>query len=399
MPLPLTDPDTLLEELLQDLPPETVQMARACKAFVRAKQVKTPGQLLRVVCFYCGVDKSLREVAGTLTALDESMTAQAVAERWRACGPWVQARRRRMLPLSAVPPRPQGRRFVVSDASRRPAPGATGTAHRRHIAMDVVALQLLAVFVRDVHTGETRQPFPVAPGDSAVADRGDAQGQGMRAALQQGADLIVRLPPCRVVLRDAGGGPLERCAALKRQPTHRLRPLAVERCATGAQPAGRGWGHASRLNAEQAHRARPTGRQGHTQGTPTAESLLVAGGVVVCPPLTPAVLAAQTILALYRCRWQGDLAIKRWKRVREVDAVRAKAPRPLAAGWLQGTLLSALRLERRLRRQLGASGGRRAPERVGTWWRVGGMLPDALAPIMTGALCWQEDAWAACLKV
>ena len=49
MQLPLTDPDTLFEELLQDLPSETVQMARACKAFVRAKKVKTPAQLLRVV--------------------------------------------------------------------------------------------------------------------------------------------------------------------------------------------------------------------------------------------------------------------------------------------------------------------------------------------------------------
>ena len=40
MQLPLTDPDTLFEELLQDLPAETVQMARAFKAFVRAKKVQ-----------------------------------------------------------------------------------------------------------------------------------------------------------------------------------------------------------------------------------------------------------------------------------------------------------------------------------------------------------------------
>jgi hypothetical protein len=52
MQLPLTDPDTLFEELLQDLPSETVQMARTCKALVRAKKVKTPAQLLRVVFLY-----------------------------------------------------------------------------------------------------------------------------------------------------------------------------------------------------------------------------------------------------------------------------------------------------------------------------------------------------------
>src|SRR5882724_10941715 len=57
MQLPPTDPDTLFEELLQDLPPETVPMAREFKAFARARKIQTPEQLLRVVLLYCGVDK------------------------------------------------------------------------------------------------------------------------------------------------------------------------------------------------------------------------------------------------------------------------------------------------------------------------------------------------------
>jgi hypothetical protein len=49
MPLPPPDPETLFEDLLPDLPPETTAMAREFKAFVRAKKVKTPQQLLRLV--------------------------------------------------------------------------------------------------------------------------------------------------------------------------------------------------------------------------------------------------------------------------------------------------------------------------------------------------------------
>jgi hypothetical protein len=67
--------------------------------------------------------------------------------------------------------------------------------------------------------------------------------------------------------------------------------------------------------------------------------------------------------------------------------------------WLHGKLLYALMLERRMRRQLGDSWGRLDHERLGTWWRVWGMLKDELAPRITGALFWKEDAWAACLKV
>jgi hypothetical protein len=399
MQLPLTDPDTLFEELLQDLPPETAQMAREFKAFVRAKKVKTPGQLLRVVFLYCGLDKSLREVAGTFTALYESITDQAVAERLRACGPWVKAMLRRMLPLAAVETLPQGRRFVVIDASSIQAPGATGTDHRLHIAMDLVSLQFLEVFVSDVHTGETLKHFTLAPGDVAVADRGYAQCQGMHAALQQGADLIVRLHPFSVVLRDATGAPLELGAVLKRQHTETLRTLAVELCATGGPYTVRGWVHAYRLNAEQANRARQKCRQGHKKGTPTVESLLLAGWVLVFTTLAPAVLSAQTIMALYRCRWQVEIAIKRWKSVLDVDALRAKACSPLAAVWLHGKLLYALMRERRMRRQLGDRWGRLDQERVGTWWRVWGMLKDEIAPRITGALFWKEEAWETCLKV
>src|SRR4030095_4957284 len=96
MQLPLTDPDTLFEELLQDLPAESVQMARACKAFVRAKKVKTPAQLLRVVFLYCGLDKPLRQVARAFAALYVFITEQFIAESLRACGPWVQAMLRPM---------------------------------------------------------------------------------------------------------------------------------------------------------------------------------------------------------------------------------------------------------------------------------------------------------------
>jgi len=162
-----------------------------------------------------------------LTALYETITDQAVAERLRACGPWVPAMLRRMLPRLQEDIRPAGHRFVVIDASSIQAPGATGTDHRRHIAMDLWSLQFLEVVVSDVHTGETLKHFTLAPGDVAVADRGSAQCQGMHAAVAQGAALIGRLTPCRVVRSDAAGTPLELCVTLKRQKMETLRTLAV----------------------------------------------------------------------------------------------------------------------------------------------------------------------------
>jgi DDE family transposase len=399
MQLPLTDPDTLFEELLQDLPPETAPMAREFKAFVRAKKVRTPEQLLRLVFLYCGLDKPLREVAGIFTVLYESITDQAVAERLRACGPWVQAMLRRMLPLSSVDTLPAGLRFVVIDASSIQAPGATGTDHRLHIAMDLLSLQFIEILVTDVHTGETLKHFTLRRGDVAVTDRGYAQCQGMSEAIKQGAELIVRLNPFSVVLYDAVGAPLELCAALKRQHTDTIRTLAVTLRSASGQHEVRGWVHAYRLTAEQANRARHKCRQRQKKGPPNAQSLFLAGWVLVFTTLPLTVLSAQTIMALYRCRWQVEIAIKRWKSVLDVDALRAKATSPLAEVWLHGKLLYALMLERRMRRRLGERWGWLDQERLGTWWRLWGMLKEEIAPMITGALFWKQAAWEACLKV
>lgn len=341
----------------------------------------------------------LREVAGTFTALYESITDQSVAERLRACGPWLKAMRRQMLPMAAVETLPTGLRFVVIDASTIQAPGATGTDHRLHIAMDLMTLQFVEVLVSDVHTGETLKHFSLGAGDVAVADRGYAHAQGMREAVKQGADLIVRLNPFSVVLFDQKQQPLALCATLKRQKMETIRTLAVVLQSTCGQHTVRGWVHAYRLSAEQAGRARQKCRQRHKKGAPKAESLFLAGWVLVLTTLSPAMLSAQTIMSLYRCRWQVEIAIKRWKSVLDMDALRAKATSPLAEVWLHGKLLYALMLERRMRRQLGDSWGWLDHERVGTWWRSWGMLKDQIAPMMTGALFWPEDAWAACLKV
>jgi hypothetical protein len=148
--------------------------------------------------------------------------------------------------MPAVHTLPQGLRFVVIDASSIQAPGATGTDHRLHIAMDLMALQFIEVLVSDVHTGETLKHFTLGAGDVAVADRGYAHAQGMSEAVKQGAELIVRLTPFRVVLWAPAEQPLALAAALKRQQTETIRTLEVIIQSTCGQHTVRGWVHAYR---------------------------------------------------------------------------------------------------------------------------------------------------------
>ena len=150
---------------------------------------------------------------------------------------------------------------------------------------------------------------------------------------------MVRLNPFSVVLCDPAGQQLALCAALKRQPADTIRTLPVVIRSSSGDDAVRGGVHAYRLSAAQANVARRTCRQRHKKGTPKAATLFLAGWVLVLTTLSPEVLSAQSVLALYRCRWQVELAIKRWKSVLDMDALRAKAGSPLAEVWLHGTLL------------------------------------------------------------
>jgi hypothetical protein len=238
--------------------------------------------------------------------------------------------------MAAVARLPEGLRFVVIDASSMQAPGAKGTDYRLHRSMDLVSLPCIDVLVSEVHPGATLTHCTLGPSDVALTDRGSAQAQGMRDAVKRGAARIVRLHPFRVVLCDATGQPLALRDALKRQKTETIRTREVVIQASDGKDEVRGWVHASRVSTEQAGRARHTCRQRQKKSPPQAKTLSLAGWVLVLTTLAPAVLSAETSMRLYRCRWHVELAIKRWKSVRDVDALRAKARSPLAEGWRHG---------------------------------------------------------------
>ena len=95
-----------------------------------------------------------------------------------------------------------------------------------------------------MHPGDPLKHFPLGHGDGAITDRGDGPPAGMGQALAQGAPLLVRRKPCRVVLCEPMEQPLGLGAAWKRQHTATGRPLEVVSPAPDGPQQGRGGGHA-----------------------------------------------------------------------------------------------------------------------------------------------------------
>jgi len=400
MQLPPPDPDTLFEDLLQDLPPETIAMAYEFKAFSRSRKIKTPQDLLRVVLLYCGLDQSQRQIAGNLALLGIRLTDSAIAARLEACRPWVKALLPKMLRGTELAPVAQGWRCIVMDGSTVQSPGAKGTEYRLHIGLDLVTLELSHLLISDVKTGESLRHFALGPGEIGMADRGYCHPQAVADTVRAGAHLVLRLNPHNMPLYQYDGTALDLVAVLKRQAPRRVLwsgPVWVG----PAKQRVAGWVHAYRLPPEQANQARAAWRKrnGKKGKTPQAATLYVAGWVVVWTSVSPDVLSAKTIMTMSRARWQVELAIKRWKSLLDADALRARSGSPLAELWLHGKLLYALLVERRMRRCMGDRWGRLDRERTATWWRPWKLMQEALAPRITGALSWDESQWRQSLEV
>lgn len=400
MQLPHLDPDTQFEELLQDLPPETIEMAYEFKAFSRSRKIKTPQQLLRVVLLYCGLDQSQRQIAGNLALLGTHLSDSAITARLEACRAWIKVLLPKMLHPTKLAPMHPRHRIIVIDGSTVQSPGAKGAQNRLHIGLDLVTLELSHLLISDAKTGESLRHFALGPGEIGLTDRGYCRPQAVADTIHAGAHLVLRLNAHNMPLFQHDGSALDLVSMLKQQAPRRLL-CSIPAWVGPAEQRVAGWVHAYRLPPEQANQARAACRKhnGKKGKTPKASTIYMAGWVLVWTSVSPDMLDTDAVMTLYRARWQVELAIKRWKSLLDADALRARYGSALAELWLYGKLLYALMLERRARRTMGDSWGRLDRKRTATWWRPWQLMQAALAPRITGALSWDESQWEQSLKV
>jgi len=399
MSLPFGTVDTAFESFLQELPEDYQELALEFKAFCRSRKIKTPEQLMQVVMGYCGIDAVLRETAGNFTLLEERISDTAIHKRLKACVPWVKALLGRMMGEAFQPATEGHLRFLIVDGSTVQAPGAQGTDYRLHLAIDLVRLHLVHVKVTDAHESEHLDHYPLQEGDVVVLDRGYNQAQMWIDHADRGISLIVRYNPHSLNLYDAEGRKIEVDAVLRKATTAEVGlPVQVR----GKQKEFmKGYLHARRLPAAQAAQARRRARaEARKKGrTVQQRTLALAEWVLLFTTLAPEVLPTETAMALYRVRWQVELAIKRLKSLLNIDHLRAKKDSVLADLYLHGKLLYAWVIEKRLGRRCGLDRNRLDQPRRATPWRVVKLLQQELTSAISGVRQWDFRRWAEALQV
>jgi hypothetical protein len=358
------------EVITRVLPPGWESKARELGAFRRKRGIDSAATLLRVLLLHLSEGCSLRQTAvraaeGGLAHVSDV----ALLNRLRRCGDWFGWMVDQLtgeVRQTAWPVLP-GRRVRLVDGSIVCEPGATGSTWRLHYAIDLARLRCDEVHVTSVREGETFKRFAVRPGDVLVGDRGLAQRNGIAHVRAHGGDVLVRLNLDNVPLQGPAG---EAFALLPR-----LRQLAygqtgewVAQLRDGAEPVRV---CALKKSVAQARRAqdklRKEAKKKQRQLKPA--TLEAAGYVIVLTTLQD--VAAQTVMELYRVRWQIELAFKRLKSLLQVGHLKKTDPHG-AMAWLQGKLLVAALIEKLI-----AMGERFSPWGYG--WEIAAAPPLCVA--------------------
>lgn len=327
------------------LPAGWQDKARELRALFIPKEFKDASTLLRVMLIHLSDGCSLRETAMRARAGGlVSVSDVALLKRLRKCGHWFQwisEQLSRRLSGSALPVLP-GRRIRLVDASVVCEPGATGSTWRLHYGLDLSNLCCDEVHVTDVTVGESLTQYEVKRGDVMMADRGLAHRRGIRHVVSHAGDVIVRMNLTNVPLEDEAGQEWVLLPKLRKLRVGQAGDwqawirdkngrIAVRVCAL-------------KKSAAQTRKSQDKVRQeaNKKQNVLQPQTLEAAGYVIVLTTLMEP--AADTILELYRCRWQVELAFKRLKSLLQLGHLKKTDPEG-AKAWLQGKLLIACLIE------------------------------------------------------
>jgi hypothetical protein len=322
-------------DLVSRLPANYAQQAVAQKAFQRARPIRCPADLLRGILAYVLSTYSLRALSGWAVLIDlAEMSDRAWGKRLRQAGPWLQWLLESLLEAPSVahllPSLPEDVRVVLIDASSLKQPGGTGDDWRLHLAYDLLRGQMAEIRLTDQQGGESLAPFHLRAGDVIVSDRGSGYRKNVAAADAQGAQVLLRFTPHTCPLQQDDGTPLEVVAWLKAKSE-----------GTPIQAAILWWEGrryrvqvlAQSLPAEAAERARQERResaQRHGQHV-QADTLFLAGWLLLISTLDPLIWSPEDALHLYRARWQIELVFKRMKQILRLNHVRSKHPQTIQA--------------------------------------------------------------------
>ena len=319
-------------------------------------KITTVDELWRVLFLHVGADLPLRDTAALLAITGGPMISpNRIHMKLRRSAAYVQALLTQISDqLETVEPeRWGGYEMIAVDGSSVSCPGAKGTDARIHAAIRLSDLHIQQAITTDESEGETLRRFFFTPGQLAIVDRCYANPAGVAWVRHCNADVLARLNRGALPLYDEEQNAIDVVAWARELPDG----IAQER---------KVWVHAETDCGDQWFVGRLVGKKlpddkakeaqrrlRKEQGAKvTADSLEMAGYVLVFTTADESRLTAEQVLEAYRLRWQVELLFKRWKSLGGLDQVPTSRNDTTLA-WLSIKLLLGILVERMIGSECG----------------------------------------------
>jgi IS4 transposase len=329
--------------------------AGAFGALTRRRGVRDGASLLRLGLGYGPGGMSLREVSAwaRMQGIAE-VSDVALLNRLRHAADWFGSLAGQVLSSRAGAEDIGERPLRLVDGTVLTAPGGQGADWRLHMGYDPRGCRFTDFELTDGKGAERLDRFAARADEIRIADRGfGSRPDSIRVVTEGPGDYLVRVHWRGLHWLDAKGDRFDMMAFLRglgeaeSGEAHILIGRGKNR--TGQAP------FAARLVALRLpddkvqaarHRIAAENRRKSRQVQP--ETLEAAAHVLLLTSLDPEDYPAARLGALYRLRWQVELAFKRLKSLLNLDALRARDP-DLARAWIYTNLLAAFLIDDMIR--------------------------------------------------
>ena len=319
------------------------ELAYETGAFTRARKIKSPEVLLRLIFMWAVGERSVMDTAALAAEAGlADVSDVALIKRIAKAGDWIGALLSEQLvdrEMSFSGPV----RVRLLDATSINRAGKKGIDYRVHLGMDLGSNRTDSIELTTVKEGEKLERFSFRAGEIVLGDRGYGQRPGLAKLADQGVFFVIPFAWSNVPLETLDGDPFDLFAALRslpdaragefevgfRAPDHRLIPVRLV-AIRKSEPA-----------AAEARKKALAERRKH--GKVDARTLEAAGYMFVLTNL-PATFSADSVLQLYRFRWQIEMKFKTLKSVSHLGDIPSRTDESLRV-YVLAKLLIALLIE------------------------------------------------------
>jgi len=335
------------EQVLRLLPEGWETKAKELGALQRAREIKTPEELLRLILLYLTEGKSFAGTSALMQLIGESnLTKKAIHKRVRNSAEWLQwlcenIYRRAGL-IVTKPLWLQDKNVILVDGTEDVKCGVRRQCYMLHYSLDLFSLAMREFLVTDRKTGEKLRNFKkIGKNDVVVGDRIYGTIPGITYLKQRNAGYVLRIKSSGFNIYNGKKQKIDLLKRFSRLKEGKITDISAYCLIDDQYEPIRICVMRKDSDSERKglKRLKKVNQRKHG-GKPVTKLQEEGNKYIMVATSFGKEASAAEVLELYRARWQIEIAFKRLKSLFQYNDIPAKESKS-ALAWFYGKLLLA----------------------------------------------------------